>query len=1088
MGNIDRRGPEISDSWQGASDDGSGIDNSTAGGALGVAVIGAGVAGLGAAWHLSSSPNVMVTVLEAEGRAGGHAHTVDVTLDGKTVPVDTGFMVFNEENYPNMVRLFEELGVGSEHTDMSFSVSLDDGEVEWGSKGLQSLFARKRNALSPGFYGMLREMARFNAEAPRLLELDDEDPRKSVSVREYLKTNGFSEEFARCYLVPMAAALWSSTAADVMGHSALAMISFFHNHQMLQVFGRPQWMTPEGRSRRYVQEICRRIGGDKIELGNACRRVSARGQQKHETRRATTKTAATVAVAQEVNEGGGGGGRGEGEGETPTGVLGSEESEEGSDGVQVKVKGIMEKGEEEAEEEEEAGRWEVVDSQGKARFFDEVVFACPADTALGLLSEDSTEEEKDALGRFSFSDNTIYVHSDARLMPKRRAAWSAWNYLGRSTEIAAAASKGHAAETKPVFVTYWLNALQNLDCTTNVFVSLNPHTPPDPALVHKTLQYRHPQFSPRAESGQRRLSSIDGKRGLWFCGAWRGYGFHEDGLRSGLEAAAGITGKPVPWVAAAAASRSSPSSPTSSLLVALSPTRRASSVASSHASSSASTPTLSRGLVLPQPRVSTRSRASWNRRAARWGVSVVEAVAVRAIAGFLRRTVAKGCITIACPDGRELQFGDSDVPETRDGDGTSSSGAGRKITIRVFDWWFFVRVAMEYDLGLARSYLAGEWEVVGENKEHDGLRHVFLFFVDNRDVSTDSRGRSGGGGGGGGGGMKAGKLLTSWIGYGLNYLRYKLSMDNSLSGSRSNIAAHYDLSNELFKTFLDRDYMLYSSGIFHADMGSPGGELVLSGTLEKAQERKADALIARARLSKHHRLLDIGFGWGGISIRAAETIGCRVHGITLSKEQMALAEEKVLARGLQDLITFELVDYRDFAEQHPGEFDRIISCEMIEAVGHNYLGTFFASADALLAPGGVMVMQAITTPEERYDEYIRSTDFINTIIFPGSCCPSLTALLSAMANSSSFSLEGLDNMCVHYAHTLKQWRHRFNHSLDQVMAQGFDSAFIRCFNYYFAYCEAGFVSRTEGLLMLTFARPGTAALDPNAITSTLLRN
>eukprot|EP00752_Nemacystus_decipiens_P004454 g4067.t1 len=1045
MGNTDRRGPEISDGWQGTSDDGSGVDMTT-GGPLKVAVIGAGVAGLGAAWHLASSPNVTVTVLEAEDRAGGHAHTIDLTLDGKTVPVDTGFMVFNKENYPNMVGLFEELGVGSEHTDMSFSVSLDDGEVEWGSKGLSSLFARRKNALSPGFYGMLKEMTRFNREAPRLLELNDEDPRKSVSVREYLKANGFSEHFARYYLVPMAAALWSSTAADVMGHSALAMISFFHNHQMLQVFGRPQWLTPAGRSRQYVEEICRRIGEDTIELGNACRRVAARdpkGAAEVQSEEDDETPAEVLVEAAEAVEGGS-----EGSGET-------------SDGVKVK-------------KEEDSGRLEVVDGKGKTRYYDEVVFACPADTALEILGEEASGEERDALGRFTFSENTIYVHSDKRLMPTRRAAWSAWNYLGRSSEIAAAASKGQAAETKPVFVTYWLNALQNLDCAMDVFVSLNPHTPPEPGLVHKTLRYRHPQFSPRAEGGQRLLDSIVGKRGLWFCGAWRGYGFHEDGLRSGLEAAAGITGKAVPWVlapgAAAAAAAPVSSSPSSGLPP--SPTR-ALSVASQ-----ASTP-LSRGLVLPQPRVCTAGRrTTWTRRVAGWGVSAVEALAVRAIAGFLRHTVSKGCMTIACPDGSEMRFGDPHVVVPEEGDGTSS-GSGRKVAIRVFDWWFFVRVAMEYDLGLARSYLAGEWEVVGENKEHDGLRHVFLFFVDNRDVSTDTRGRRGG--------MKAGKLLTSWIGYGLNYLRYKLSMDNSLSGSRSNIEAHYDLSNELFKTFLDTEYMLYSCGIFETDMGSPGGELVLTGSLEKAQERKADALIARARLSKHHRLLDIGFGWGGISIRAAETIGCRVHGITLSKEQKALAEEKVLARGLQDLITFELVDYRDFAKQHPGEFDRIISCEMIEAVGHNYLGTFFASTDALLAPGGVMVMQAITTPENRYEEYIRSTDFINTIIFPGSCCPSLTALLSAMAESSSLSLEGLDNMCVHYAHTLKQWRHRFNHSLDQVMAQGFDSAFVRCFNYYFAYCEGGFVSRTEGLMMLTFARPGTAALDPSAATSVLLR-
>ncbi|CAN0083806.1 unnamed protein product, partial [Ectocarpus fasciculatus] len=415
--------------------------------------------------------------------------------------------------------------------------------------------------------------------------------------------------------------------------------------------------------------------------------------------------------------------------------------------------------------------------------------------------------------------------------------------------------------------------LQNLDCATQVFVSLNPHTPPEPGLVHETLRYRHPQFSPRAEGGQRLLTSVNGRRGLWFCGAWRGYGFHEDGLRSGLEAAAGITGKPVPWVAAAAAAAASAAA-TSGTATPRSPTPSSSSPPSSfppspsgadegHASS-APPPSQTRGLVLPQPRVSL-GRTAWTRRVAEWGCSMVEAVAVRAICGFLRRTVAKGCMTISCPDGRELRFGDPGggggvgaAAEAGGGDGTSAGG-GRRVGIRVFDWWFFVRVAMEYDLGLARSYLAGEWEVVGENEEHDGLRQIFLFFVDNRDVSTDTHGRSGG--------MKAGKLLTSWVGYGLNYLRYKLSMDNSLSGSRSNIEAHYDLSNELFKTFLDTDYMLYSCGIFQTDMGSPGGELVLSGSLEKAQERKADALIARARLSKHHRLLDIGFGWGGISIR-----------------------------------------------------------------------------------------------------------------------------------------------------------------------------------------------------------------------------
>ncbi|KAG5184791.1 amine oxidase [Tribonema minus] len=207
---------------------------------LDVAVIGAGVAGLGAAWHLtkSSSPeDVRVTVFEPSDVAGGHAHTIDVEVDGgsKTVPVDTGFMVFNHQNYPNLVGLFKELGVEEESTDMSFAVSLDGGAFEWGSASVAALLARRTNALRPSFWRMLADMARFNREAPALLQLDDEDPRKAMTVGEYLRRNNYSAAFARYYLVPMAAALWSSSGAEVMGFSALTMISFFHNHSMLQV-------------------------------------------------------------------------------------------------------------------------------------------------------------------------------------------------------------------------------------------------------------------------------------------------------------------------------------------------------------------------------------------------------------------------------------------------------------------------------------------------------------------------------------------------------------------------------------------------------------------------------------------------------------------------------------------------------------------------------------------------------------------------------------------------------------------------------------------------------------------------------------
>jgi cyclopropane-fatty-acyl-phospholipid synthase len=225
------------------------------------------------------------------------------------------------------------------------------------------------------------------------------------------------------------------------------------------------------------------------------------------------------------------------------------------------------------------------------------------------------------------------------------------------------------------------------------------------------------------------------------------------------------------------------------------------------------------------------------------------------------------------------------------------------------------------------------------------------------------------------------------------------------------------------------------------------------------------------------RVLDLGFGWGGLSIRLAETVGCRVHGITLSREQHDLALERVRARGLAHLITFEIVDYRDFAAAHPGEFDRIISVEMVEAVGHNYFPAFMGALDRLLAPGGVVVLQAITMPEARYPEYIKTCDFINTIIFPGGCCPSLAALLDAMAKKTGLTLHAHDQFNLHYGETLRRWRANFNAALGAVVRPlGFDAQFIRTWNYYLTYCEAGFSTQTLGLVVLTFVRPNTRTL------------
>lgn len=319
-------------------------------------------------------------------------------------------------------------------------------------------------------------------------------------------------------------------------------------------------------------------------------------------------------------------------------------------------------------------------------------------------------------------------------------------------------------------------------------------------------------------------------------------------------------------------------------------------------------------------------------------------------------------------------------------------------------------------------------------------------------------------------------------------------MDNSeRGGSLKNIHAHYDLSNDLFRTFLDKETLMYSSAIYDAvpsppsSTGGPSTGIVLKGTLEEAQWRKMNTLLDRAQIQPGQTLLDIGFGWGGLSIHAAKKYGAKVHGITLSVEQKALAEARVEKEGLGHLITFEVVDYRTFArrKENAGKFDRILSCEMIEAVGHEHLGEFFWAVEQLLKYDGVLVMEAITTPEARYETYLRSTDFINTVIFPGGVCPSLHALMDAAYKNSLLTLEHIDNIGLHYAETLAEWRRRFNGNEALVRKLGFDDVFMRVWNYYMTYCEAGFRSQTENCLILVFSRPGNKVLSKMQVSEWL---
>ena len=423
-----------------------------------IAVIGTGIAGLGAAWALSRHADIVV--YEREARLGGHSNTLEIDAGGRRIPVDTGFIVYNEVNYPNLKALFAHLGVATEASDMSFAVSARGGRVEWAGDSLATVFAQKRNAINPVFLAMLRDILRFNREAK--VDLNS-GALAGMTLGEYLKARRYGKAFLRDYLLPMGAAIWSAPLDAMRGFPAESFLRFFDNHALLEGFeGRHAWRTVSGGSREYVAKISAPFR-DRIRLA--------------------TPVVSVTRLA---------------------------------DGVVVR------------------------DARGGEERFDEIVIAAHADQALSMLA-DADAAERDILGRFGFQPNDAWLHSDPALMPRRRGVWASWNYLSREASDADGA----------VSVSYWMNRLQNIDRSLPVFVTLNPLKEPDPALVHARISYDHPVFDAGAMEAQGRMDDIQGRRRTWFCGAWTGFGFHEDGLRAGLSVAARL-GAPAPWMREAA--------------------------------------------------------------------------------------------------------------------------------------------------------------------------------------------------------------------------------------------------------------------------------------------------------------------------------------------------------------------------------------------------------------------------------------------------------------------------------------------------------------------------------------------------------
>ncbi|KAG2306744.1 hypothetical protein Bca52824_026492 [Brassica carinata] len=533
--------------------------------------------------------------------------------------------------------------------------------------------------------------------------------------------------------------------------------------------------------------------------------------------------------------------------------------------------------------------------------FDRCILAMNAPDALRLLGEDATSDETRALGAFQYAYSDIYLHRDTDLMPRNRVAWSACNYLTSSENKAS--------------LTYWLNIVKNLGEEHDpYFLTFNPEVTPKKTLFKWTTGHSLPSVS--AWKASQELNNIQGKRGLWFCGSYQGYGFHEDGLKAGMTAAQSLLGKHM------------------------------------------APPPLSKPNYMVPP-------------------SLTEKGARFLFTRFLRQFISTGCVTVYEEGGTMFSFKGKDLR------------CNLESVIKIHSPHFYWKIMTQADLGLADAYINGDISFADEDS---GLLNLIMILIANKELNSKNLNLA----------KKRGwwtpMFMTAGLTSATHFLKH-FSRQNTLTKARRNISRHYDLVSFLMlRSFLSQE-KTFSSGF---------------------------GCTYKARIEKNHEVLEIGCGWGTLAIEVVRKTGCKYTGITLSIEQLKYAEEKVKEAGLQDRITFELCDYRQLSDAK--KYDRIISCEMIEHVGHEFMDTFFSHCEAALAEDGIFVLQFTSIPEGRYNEYRLNSDFIKEYKFPGACLPSLARVISAMASSSrlrKYSVENVENIGIHYYQTLRCWRKNF---------------------------------------------------------------